>query len=202
MNNVTYAKTLAAPSEAEYQEKGSRFLAYAFPCQDAEEFAQGLAKIRLAHPKARHHCFAYRLGELGAQYRAYDDGEPSGTAGLPIFNQLQSFEVSDAGIVVVRYFGGTLLGASGLIRAYKTAAQQALAQANLLQIVPKTRFSVQLPYAEVHKVMQCVERFSLQIVEQSFEMESTFLLEAERDVLPAIMAAFEQQQIEVVLEES
>lgn len=202
MNNMLYANTLDKQYEAEYQEKGSRFLAYAFPCQNPTQFTQQFASLRITHPKARHHCYAYRFGEHGEEYRVYDDGEPSGTAGLPIYNQLLSFTVSNAAIVVVRYFSGTLLGTSGLIRAYKTAAQLSLTQANLQQIVPKVLFSVRVDYAQVHKVMYLVDIFKLNIIKQQVDMQSEFFLEAERDRSHEIIMAFHQQQLEVIFEEN
>ncbi|HZG01818.1 MAG TPA: YigZ family protein, partial [Chitinophagales bacterium] len=114
-------KTIDAPSHGEYKEKGSRFVACAFPVSDSTAVKQILGELKREYPKARHHCFAYRIGFDGTQHRANDDGEPSGTAGKPILGQIDSFGLTNTIVVVVRYFGGVLLGASGLNHAYKTA---------------------------------------------------------------------------------
>lgn len=185
---MAYALTLSAACEGLYQEKGSKFLAFAFPCRQEEEFGKRLADLRQAHPKARHHCYAWRLGENGQQYRINDDGEPSGTAGLPIYHQLQSFEVSDCGLIVVRYFGGTLLGVSGLIRAYKQAAQDALKQGRFLPIVPKAEFVAVAEYAQVHRLMQAVQQYQLDIISQEMGISCRFHLRGERDNLETIRA--------------
>lgn len=200
MSDDNYLYTLISPSTGEYHEKGSRFLASAFACADINTFTAKIDELKTAHPKARHYCYAYRFGERGLDYRANDDGEPSGTAGLPIYNQLQSFSLSDTAIIVIRYFGGTLLGASGLIRAYKTAAQNALNAATLTPIIPKIRFTAALPYADVHKLMHLTSQHNIQILNQNFDMQSRFLLEAERSRLPAITAAFTQAKIEITIE--
>ena len=112
-------KTVAGPAHGEYKDRGSKFLAYAFPVYAEEEWQARLEEVRREHPKARHHCYAYRLGLDGNNFRANDDGEPSGTAGRPILGQIDSFELVNILVIVVRYFGGTLLGASGLINAYR-----------------------------------------------------------------------------------
>ena len=118
--------TIEKPSMAEFKDRGSKFIAYAFPIADAGEFKEKLAALKKEHPKAVHHCFAYRLGLDGTNFRVSDDGEPSGTAGRPILGQIDSKQLTNVLIIVVRYFGGTLLGVPGLINAYKTAAALAL----------------------------------------------------------------------------
>ena len=132
MSPATY-HTLAAPAEAEFKDKGSRFIAYAYPVRSAEDVKNHVERQRQAHHKARHWCYAYRLGTDGLQFRANDDGEPSGSAGRPILGQIDSFAVTDTLIIVVRYFGGTLLGVPGLIHAYKTAAAEALKAAEVIE---------------------------------------------------------------------
>ncbi|MDV7392848.1 YigZ family protein, partial [Arthrospira platensis SPKY1] len=115
-------RTLSGPSTGEFRDRGSKFLAYAFPVYTDEEIGLHLEEVRKLHPKARHHCYAYRLGLDGNHFRANDDGEPSGTAGRPILGQIDSFGLCNVLLVVTRYFGGTLLGTSGLINAYKLSA--------------------------------------------------------------------------------
>jgi uncharacterized YigZ family protein len=137
---MDYYKTIEKEGFAEFKDRGSRFLAFAFPMKDAEVFKQRLAALKKEHPKAVHHCFGYRLGLDGNNFRSGDDGEPSGTAGKPILGQIDSRGLTDAGIIVVRYFGGTLLGVPGLINAYKTAAALAL------QVVPEVEKAVEINY--------------------------------------------------------
>jgi uncharacterized YigZ family protein len=137
--------TIERVSIAEFKDRGSRFIAYANPLADAIAFRKWLQQLRKEHPKAVHHCYAYRFGTAGDQFRTSDDGEPSGTAGKPILGQIDSKNITDTGIVVVRYFGGSLLGVPGLINAYKTAASLAL------QTVPIIMNDVML----VLKQLQC-----------------------------------------------
>lgn len=176
-----YCYSLKAESFGEYQEKGSRFLGYAFPCADEAAFAERLHALKEEHLKARHYCYAWRFGELGEAYRAYDDGEPSGTAGLPIYNQLRAFEVSDCAVVVVRYFGGTLLGAPGLVKAYKTAAKMALECAERVRIVPQAVLTVCLDYADINTLMTLIVRFDFGVIAREMQMRCTFTLQGPRD---------------------
>jgi uncharacterized YigZ family protein len=130
---MAYYHTIDKTAQAEFKERGSRFIAFAFPVTDADGFKKKLQELKKEHPKAVHHCFAYRIGYDGNQFRANDDGEPSGSAGKPILGQIDSKSLTDTAVVVVRYFGGTLLGVPGLIQAYKTAAALAL------QMIPIVR---------------------------------------------------------------
>lgn len=161
--------TTAESSVGDYREKGSKFLAYQYSVTNTEEVEMRLEQVRALHPKARHHCYAYRLGISGEQHRANDDGEPSGTAGKPILGQLLSCEVSDSLIVVVRYFGGTKLGASGLINAYRTAARQALDAVSRTAVILGEDISLQFDYAEMGHVMNVVKSLELNIIDKSFE---------------------------------
>ncbi len=126
--------TIENPSIAEFKDKGSKFIAYAFPVNEVKDFKEKLAAIKKEHPKATHHCFAYRIGTDGTTYRVSDDGEPSGSAGRPILGQLDSKQLTNVLVIVVRYFGGTLLGVPGLINAYKSSAAMAL---QLVAIIKK-----------------------------------------------------------------
>lgn len=141
--------SIKEPAFGEYKEKGSKFLAYAFPVSNEEEIMLQLSTLKSQHPKARHFCYAYRLGINGLQYRINDDGEPSGTAGKPIYGQILSHEFSDVFVVVVRYFGGTKLGASGLIQAYKQAAAEALDQAISIEKIITDSFLMTTPLSEL-----------------------------------------------------
>lgn len=164
-------QTLAGPSEGFFKDKGSKFLAYAFPVANDSEAKSHLNDLRELHPKAVHHCYAYRLGSDRMSYRTSDDGEPSGTAGRPILNVLYSKNVTNLLIVVVRYFGGTLLGVPGLINAYKTATESALDAA---EVVTRHYFSVyelSFAYPQMNDVMRIVKEMELPVRVQSFEME-------------------------------
>lgn len=150
-------KTIVREGMAEFKDRGSRFLAYAFPIKRTEDFKERLQALKKEHPKAVHHCFAYRLGADGSQFRASDDGEPSGSAGKPILGQLHSREVTDAAIVVVRYFGGTLLGVPGLIHAYKTSAALALQVTPIEEKAVEATLKINCTYHDVNEVMRIVK---------------------------------------------
>lgn len=160
---------IADESYGEYKEKGSKFQAYAYPVRSVDEVEIYLDDLRSQHPKARHFCYAYRIGLEGEEYRANDDGEPSGTAGKPILGQLLSFEVSDTFIVVVRYFGGTKLGASGLISAYKQSASEALNASKIKERVLTKTFRIQFDYAEMGHVLNVIKNLDLEITNKYFE---------------------------------
>src|SRR3954466_10314931 len=132
--------TIEQSAFAEFKDRGSRFLAYAFPMHTTDDFKKQLQALKKEHPKAAHHCFAYRLGLYGNSFRVSDDGEPSGSAGRPILGQIDSKEITNTLIVVARYFGGTLLGVPGLINAYKTSAALAL------QVTPVVQKQVEVVY--------------------------------------------------------
>lgn len=143
--------------QAEFKDRGSKFLAIAFPMQSAEEFKARLAAIKKDHPKANHHCFAYRIGTDGNQFRVGDDGEPSGSAGRPILGQLDSMQITNTGVVVVRYFGGTLLGVPGLINAYKTATALALQMSPVVEKDIEAMYTVTCTYNDLNDVMRIVK---------------------------------------------
>lgn len=144
-------------------------MAYAFPVNTEEEWQACAEKVKKEHPKARHHCYAYRLGLDGNSFRANDDGEPSGTAGRPILGQIDSFGLTNIIIVVVRYFGGTLLGTSGLINAYKTSSQTALENADIIEKTIEDNIRIKFDYAQMGEVMNAVKKMNLNIVKQHFE---------------------------------
>ena len=150
-------KTIAREGQAEYKDRGSRFLAIAFPVQSTEDFKILMAAIKKEHPKANHHCFAYRIGTDSNQYRVGDDGEPSGSAGRPILGQIDSRGVTNTGVVVVRYFGGTLLGVPGLINAYKTAAALALQVSPLEEKLVEIKIQINCNYTDINDVMRILK---------------------------------------------
>jgi len=164
-------KTISAKSEGYFKDKGSKFIAYAWPVSNEDEIKEILTEIKKEHHNARHHCYAWRLGTEEITWRANDDGEPSSTAGRPILGQLQSFDVTNVFIVVVRYFGGTLLGTSGLINAYKTAAADALSSARIVTKTIEVKYKLHFTYPHMNDVMQIIKQENLNIVDTQFEIE-------------------------------
>jgi uncharacterized YigZ family protein len=169
-------KTIEASTFGEFKDKGSKFLAYTTPLSIEADFPLFLEKIKKEHPKARHHCFAWRLGLDKNRYRANDDGEPSGTAGRPILGQIDSFELTNVGVVVVRYFGGTLLGTSGLIAAYKEATIEALKAATIVEKIVENTYSVEFGYEKMSDVMNAVKRLNINVLKQVFEESGTLII--------------------------
>ena len=162
-------KTIEAPAEASTRERSSKFLAYAYPVTDAEQVREHLDALRKEYYDATHHCYAYRIGPQGEEFRANDDGEPSGTAGKPILGQMMSREVTDCLIVVVRYFGGTKLGVPGLISAYREAAALVLEESNIIEKTVDTIFRVGFPYINMNDVMKVVKEEQPRIISQDFD---------------------------------
>lgn len=161
---------LSRDSEGFYKEKGSKFLSYAFVVQNEDEIKERIADLKKQYYDARHHCYAYVLGFDGEIYRANDDGEPGHTAGDPILGQIRSNNLTNILIVVVRYFGGTKLGVSGLIHAYKTAAADAIAQNEIMEKQMISEIKIRFEYPQLNNVMKLVKDQNLEIVSQSMEM--------------------------------
>ena len=162
-------RTIASSSEGSYKEKGSKFLSFAFPVKNVDEINQILAQYRKQYYDARHICYAYMLGNAKNEWRANDDGEPSGTAGRPILGQINSFELTNVLVIVVRYFGGILLGTGGLITAYKEASRDALEQASIVEQTIDEIISIEFDYLLMNEVMRIVKEMSPQILDQSFD---------------------------------
>ena len=168
METYSY-NTVKEEVTSEYREKGSKFLAYVQAVTDLEEAKFFLDTIKEQHPKATHHCYAYRLGfEKDKNYRANDDGEPSGTAGRPILGQIDSFDLTNVMVVVVRYYGGTKLGVTGLIRAYKTATKDALELAEIVTHILKNKYLLRFDYPLMNEVMRKLKRNSVDILHQGY----------------------------------
>ncbi|NNE29779.1 MAG: YigZ family protein [Saprospiraceae bacterium] len=153
------------------RDRGSRFLGFALPVSSKSEFEEHLTQFRKEHPKANHHCYAYRLGTSGSEYRANDDGEPSGTAGKPILGQIDSFQVTNILIIVVRYFGGTKLGTSGLIQAYRETARLTLENADIVKKEVRSYYRISFGYEKMGPIMSYIKKSGAQIEDQSFEEE-------------------------------
>ncbi|MBE6195533.1 MAG: YigZ family protein [Rikenellaceae bacterium] len=175
MENDSYL-TLAAPAEAYNRERSSKFLSYAYPVENEEQIREALEALRKRYFDATHHCYAWRLGPHGEQFRANDDGEPSGTAGRPILGQMLSVGVTNCLVVVVRYFGGTKLGVPGLIAAYKEATQEVLAAAEIVERTVDNRITIRFPYIAMNDVMKAVKEEQPRIEEQLFDNLCTMQL--------------------------
>jgi uncharacterized YigZ family protein len=172
MASDTY-QSIERPSEGLYKEKGSKFISFAFPVQNEETIKELLAGIRKEHFSARHCCYAWSLGIGQERYRVNDDGEPSGTAGRPIFGQIQSHQLTNILLVVVRYFGGTLLGVSGLIQAYKQAASDAISNATIVTRTVEHIIEIQFDYSAMNSLMQLIKEEQLEIVATQFDLQCT-----------------------------
>jgi len=162
--------TIDKPSVAEFKDRGSKFIAYAYPVSSADDFKQYLQALKKEHPKAVHHCFAYRIGTDGNNFRVSDDGEPSGSAGRPILGQIDSREVTNVAVIVVRYFGGSLLGVPGLINAYKTATSLALQVVPVLQKQIEVMYQLQFDYTQMNDVMMVLKQFSCSVISQELQL--------------------------------
>lgn len=197
MSAETY-RTLAAPAEAEIKEKGSRFIAFAYPVKSAEEVKRHVDSLRELHHKARHWCYAYRLGTDGNQFRANDDGEPSGSAGRPILGQIDSFELTDTLVVVVRYFGGTLLGVPGLIQAYKGSTLAALETAEIEVRNIERTFYLRCGYPHLNDAIRIARQHQGEVVAQDLQLDCRLSVRVPLATAAAAEAAWRQtRQIEV-----
>jgi uncharacterized YigZ family protein len=158
-------KTIEKPIENTLlKEKGSKFIGFAFPVADESELKQALEKIRTEHPKATHHCYAFRMGLQGENYRANDDGEPSGSAGLPIFNQMLAHEITNSLVIVVRYYGGTKLGVSGLVKAYKESAKITLEEAHIITRELEEEIEIRFNFNQQNTIFTLLSKFDAKII--------------------------------------
>jgi len=164
-------KTIKAPSNGIYKEKGSKFLSFAFPVSTVEQAKEHIDNYKKEYFDARHVCYAYMLGSERNTFRANDDGEPSGTAGKPILGQLNSHQLTDILIIVVRYFGGVLLGTGGLTTAYKEAANDAITNAELIEKTVKANITIRFDYLLLNDIMNISKQLNAQILEQEFDNE-------------------------------
>jgi len=169
-------KTIQSDSEGIFKDKGSKFLAFAYPVNSEKEIKEKLAALRKEYHDARHHCYAWRLEPEKTRYRANDDGEPSGSAGKPIYGQIVSRDLSDLLIVVVRYFGGTLLGVGGLINAYRSAASDALDHNRIIENKVYDLLRVEFEYERMNTVMKVIKDNRLEFEDQQFDMDCSLTL--------------------------
>jgi uncharacterized YigZ family protein len=188
-------KTLKEISQGLYKEKGSKFIAIATPAASLDEVRQQLEMLHKRYHDARHHCYAYRLGEEPYEIRHNDDGEPSGTAGKPIFGQIQSFGLTNVLIVVIRYFGGVKLGTGGLIQAYRTAAKDAIENGTIITKIWTARLEIRFNYLQMNDVMHIIKEENLRILDQDSGEQSSILLEIRKGNLEAVMRKFSSLEI-------
>ncbi len=175
-----FYNTIEEKSTGIYKEKGSKFIAIAVPVSSVDGAMDMLSAIRKEYHDARHHCYAYRIGFEGEEYRINDDGEPSGTAGKPIYGQLLSFDLTNILVVVVRYFGGTKLGVSGLIRAYKSATLDALQQATIKKKTIVDVYELLFPYDMMNTVMKWIKDEQLDVRERDFNLDCKMVLSVKK----------------------
>ncbi len=166
----TFYNCIEKKAVAEFKDRGSKFLAYAYPVESPEEFKKYLLALKKEHPKAVHHCFAYRIGTDGNVFRVSDDGEPSGSAGRPMLGQIDSKQITNVAVIVVRYFGGSLLGVPGLINAYKTATALALQVVPVVQKQIEIKYKIQFDYTQINEVMLLLKQCGCEIIEQDLQL--------------------------------
>ena len=184
--------TIKSFSEGLYKEKGSRFISLAYPVTDQEAIKSILSQVKKEHHSARHHCYAWMLGHERSNYRVNDDGEPSGSAGKPILGQINAFQVTNILIVVVRYFGGKLLGVSGLINAYRTAAESALLNNQILEHHVMDYYELTFPYSSINDVMKLIKEEDAGQSDQIFGLECRLTISFRRASEERILSALDR----------
>ena len=192
MEEVYSYKTVIKPSEGLYKEKGSKFIALLFPVTTEEQFKDVYNGVKKEYHDARHHCFAYRLNPEKETVRSSDDGEPSGTAGKPMLNQLYSFELFNVAVIVVRYFGGTKLGVSGLINAYKQAVIDAVENNKIVEKHLIRYLTIRFPYPLMNEVMRVIKEEKLKIRDQVFEMNCMVDIELKKSAYERVLNRFKK----------
>jgi len=185
-------RTIEKTAEGLFRDRGSKFLAFAFPVVNEVELKEYLNQLRSLHPKANHHCWAMRLTPDRSVFSLNDDGEPSGTAGRPILNTLLSHDITNIAVVVVRYFGGTLLGVPGLINAYKVATEDALKQAAVVQKTVNDVYTLQFNYLQMNDVMRIVKEEGIAILTQDFDNNCTITISIRKTQVNQALAKFDK----------
>lgn len=195
MKEYSY-KTISSKSTGEFKDRGSKFIGYVFPFNKLEDLNDFINQLKLEHPSARHFCYAYRLGvQPNEQYRMNDDGEPSNSAGAPIYGQLQSFDVTNCLIVVIRYFGGVKLGVGGLINAYREAAKIAIENNTIVEKLITNQFSISFPYDQTSFIEQIINKYKLEIVKQEFSEKCDWIIQVPIKHQEEIMELMKNNQL-------
>ncbi len=186
-------KTITKPSQGElFKDKNSKFYGYAFPVIKEEQIKTHLEALKKEHYSARHWCYAYQIGTETIQYRANDDGEPNNSAGMPIYGQIQSFNVTNILIIVVRYFGGVKLGVGGLINAYRTGAKLALESAEIIEKTINTEFQLKFEYKNMSKVMRLLKENQVEITNQTLEINCLLEISVRKGNASKVLELFNQ----------
>ena len=191
MEKDTYKTILEASPGSLFKEKGSKFFGYAFPVTDEHQVKEYINYLKKEHYSARHWCYAWQLGKSYESYRVNDDGEPSNSAGMPIFGQLQAYDLTNVLIVVVRYFGGTKLGVGGLMQAYKTAAKMSLENSKIVEKTIDEHFLIKFEYPEMNIVMRIIKEENLSILNQKMELHCEFKLAVRKSEAMRIFDIFQ-----------
>lgn len=191
MEKDTYKTLIKSSPEVLFKDRGSKFFGYAFPVSNEDTVKEHLEALKKQHHTARHWCYAYQLGKNYEYFRANDDGEPSNSAGMPIYGQLQAFDVTNTLVVVVRYFGGTKLGVGGLIQAYRTAAQMALEASKIVSKTIDAHFVLSFEYPEMNTVMRIIKEYDLKIVEQKMELNCRLVIAVRKKEAKKIFELFD-----------
>ncbi len=192
MDKDVYKTIDKASTEALFKDRGSKFYGYAFPVKNEEEIKENIEFLKKQHYNARHWCYAWQLGMKYEKYRANDDGEPTNSAGTPIYGQLQAFEVTNILVVVVRYFGGTKLGVGGLIQAYKTTAKFALENSEIIQKTINEKFILQFNYSEMNKVMRIVKEEQISIINQKLDLNCMYTISVRKKEADKVFKLFNE----------
>jgi len=187
----TYKCISKASEEVLFKDKNSKFFGYAYPITSEEEAKAHIEDLKKKHHQARHWCYAWQIGKEVHQFRANDDGEPSNTAGMPIYGQIQSFDVTNILIIVVRHYGGIKLGVSGLINAYKTTAQMALENSKIVKRTIDEVFAIKFDYPEMNLVMRVIKEHNLKIIEQKLELDCEIHISVRKKLSEEIFKKFE-----------
>jgi len=185
-------KSISKAAEGLFKDKGSKFMAFAYPIKNEEEAKLIVANLRKEYHDARHHCYAYRINPENPIYRVNDDGEPSGTAGKPIYGQILSNDLYDIIVVVVRYFGGTLLGTSGLINAYRVATSDCIINSVVVEKIIETNFEISFPYDKMNQVMKIIKEENINIKKQDFNLDCFMVLSVRKSILNKVTDRFEK----------
>jgi len=189
-----YYNTIEQSAMAEFKERGSKFIAYSYPVNSIEQAKKFLAALKKEHPKAVHHCLAYRMGVDGSTFRVSDDGEPSGSAGRPILGQIDSKQLTNILVVVVRYFGGTLLGVPGLINAYRTATSLALQLSPMIQKPIEIAYTLHFDYQQMNEVMMIVKQYNCSVVHQVAQLFVALKIGIPKNRLEEVIAKMDDLQ--------
>jgi len=184
-------KTIKSASEETlFKDKNSKFYCFAFPVNNEDEVKNELEKVKKIHPNAGHHCYAYQIGVEDIIYRANDDGEPNNSAGMPIYGQIQSFDITNVLIVVVRYFGGTKLGISGLINAYRTSAKITIESSKIIEKTVEVYFKIIFEYDMMSKVLRILKEKNIEIIQQKLELNCEYIIAVRKKESKSILEFF------------